>query len=117
MFKDVQAFQKGCLAGHGPSCDHAGWNNRKDSNVQNSTPEEVGYFKRGCELNFANSCYNYACYLATHSEPEWATKILIKAINLGFNNWNLLDQDEEIKTIRDRKELREVILKKKEIAL
>jgi tetratricopeptide (TPR) repeat protein len=56
--------------------------------------------------------YNLACVYALQNKTEEALGWLKKAVNNGFNNWNLLKTDHELENIRDTSDYKALIKEK-----
>ncbi len=109
--KDIEAFEKACSLGHGLSCNHAGWNKRKSAKAKESTDSETLFFKKGCELNHAGSCYNYACILASSGLKDQALGTLKKAIINGYRDWSWIREDPDLDSIRSETEFKKIIVR------
>jgi hypothetical protein len=105
------AFKKACSLSHGLSCNHAGWNKRKDSNAKGSTESETLLFKKGCELRHPGSCYNYACILASTGKKDEAIGTLKRAIINGYRNWIWIKEDPDLDSIRSETEFKKIIVR------
>lgn len=115
LFDDLEAYEMGCEYGNGPSCTYAGWRNRKNPSMKFLTDREVEYFKRGCDLNQAISCYNYACFLARNRNKDEAAIIIEKSFILGFNRWGIIEEDPDLDSLRKMKNFQIIMFKYKNL--
>jgi tetratricopeptide (TPR) repeat protein len=53
--------------------------------------------------------YNLACLYAKYGKIEKSLRWLRKCVELGFNDWQLLEKDDDLKNIRDSLYYKELI--------
>ncbi|MDA3897919.1 MAG: hypothetical protein PF482_17440 [Desulfobacteraceae bacterium] len=54
--------------------------------------------------------YNIACLYALQKMPEPALSWLKKTLNKGYTNWNQIKTDNDLKSIRNSKEFKRLIM-------
>lgn len=72
----------------------------------NEDEESLGYFMKTIELEPENSWYYYnvCCFYALKEDPANALEWLEKALQKGFNDWQHLESDSDIESIRETPE-------------
>lgn len=72
------------------------------------------YFKKGCEFNYAASCYDLACHLSLKKDIKGSLSALEKSLVLGLNNIKMISEDKDLDLIRDTKKFKDLIKRFKE---
>ena len=80
---------------------------------RNEYHKSLGCLKKILQLmpNSAKICYNIACIYARQNKIDDAVHWLKKAINKGFNNWDLIEKDPDLKNIKGTKFYNELVAK------
>jgi len=78
---------------------------------QGQYPTAIAYMKQTIVLQPENPAhdYNIACLYAIQKMPVAAMSYLKKALGKGYTNWNLIRTDDDLQSIRETEEFKQLI--------
>ncbi len=104
--KSKEFLLKACAIGHAHSCTQIGI----DLVMEKKDFERgIQFSKKGCDELDSTGCYNVACFSCQKNDKTSALKFLARAIELGFDQPKLLQEDPDLECLRKDKVLTGII--------
>ncbi len=95
-YDSMKYFFIGCKGGEAASCFNIGIKLLH----QNKLPNANKYFDKACNMKHSISCYNLSCNYSKKNDFNNSIKYFTMALQLGFNNWNQIKFDGDLKFLK-----------------